>query len=261
MKIESLTMEVRPRTPWESMDLSVRLVFTHWRLLFSAWMVSVFPLFLIINIMLLNEHPGWAFFLVWFFKPLYDRVPLFVLSRVIFSEQLNWKDVVNAIPGFFKTGIFTSLTFYRLDPGRAFNLPVRQLEGLQGKSRLQRMNSLKRGVNNREVLFFVLCFHLESLLFMGMLGLLILMLPNQMAMQSAELLFFNPESSQLLNILSMGLYFLVIMIVETLYVAGGFVLYLNRRIILEGWDIELVFKKIAQRYRNTDKNGLLHHDV
>jgi len=255
-------MEVRPRTAWESMDLSVRLVLTHWRLLFSAWMVTVFPIFLLVNLFLLTEYPMWAFFLLWFLKPLYDRVPLFVLSRVIFSEQLNWKDVVNAIPGFFKTGIFTSLTLYRLDPGRAFTLPVRQLEGLKGKFRLQRMAVLKRGVNNREVLFFVLCFHLESLFFMGLLGFLIMMLPSHMAIQGAEKLLFNSESNQLLNLLSMGLYFFVLMIVETLYVAGGFVLYLNRRIILEGWDIELVFKKLAQRYSCvTEKNGLLHHET
>ena len=32
-----------------------------------------------------------------------------------------------------------------------------------------------------------------------------------------------------------------------LFVASGFMLYLNRRTQLEGWDVELEFKKLAQR--------------
>ncbi|MDX2504569.1 MAG: hypothetical protein QNL62_08850 [Gammaproteobacteria bacterium] len=251
MNLEALTLEVRPRTPWESMDLAVRLAVSHWRLLFSSWMATIFPLFLIINIILLEDYPYWAFFLFWFLKPLYDRVPLFVLSRVIFSEQITWEEVVSAIPSLFKTGVLASLTLYRLDPGRAFALPVRQLEGLKGKPRRQRMNTLRRGTNNREVLFFILCFHLESLVFWGILGLLIMMLPTHMALQSAETLFLDLEPGFMTNALSMGLYFLVMMIVEILYVAGGFALYLNRRIILEGWDIELVFRKLSQRHNST----------
>lgn len=247
MNLEALTLEVRPRSPWEAMDLAVRLAVSHWRILLSSWMISVFPVFLIINIMLLDEHPYWAFFLVWFLKPLYDRVPLFVLSRVIFSEKTVWQDVVSAIPAFFKTGIFSSLTLYRLDPGRAFGLPVRQLEHLKGKVRRQRMDTLGRGCNNREVIFFVLCFHLESLLSWGLIGLLLMMLPVDTAIQSAESIFMNEEPGLLLNAVSMLMYFIVMMIVETLYISGGFVLYLNRRIILEGWDIELVFRKLSQR--------------
>lgn len=247
MNLELLTMEVRPRTPWESMDLAVRLAVSHWRPLLSSWLASVLPLFLIINIILLEAHPFWAFILVWLLKPLYDRVPLFVLSRAVFAEPVSWKDTLNAIPSFFKTGVFATLTLYRLDPGRAFGLPVRQLEGLQGKRRRRRMDTLRRGVSNREIVFFILCFHLEALITWGLLGLLLMMLPTYMAMDGAETLFMNDEPGLLINAVSMVLYFLVMMIVETLYVAGGFVLYLNRRIILEGWDIELIFRKLKQR--------------
>ncbi len=247
MNLEAMTLEVRPRNPWESMDLAVRLAVSHWRLLLASWMICVFPLFLIINIILLNEHPYWAFFLVWFLKPLYDRVPLFVLSRVIFSEKTSVKDVLNAIPSFFKTGLFASLTLYRLDPGRAFSLPVRQLEHLQGKARRNRMNALRRGYNNREIWLFILCAHLETLVSWGLIGMILMMLPVDMAIQGVEAIFTDDEPEFLSNAVSMLMYFSVMMIVETLYISGGFVLYLNRRIILEGWDIELVFRKLAQR--------------
>jgi len=245
MKLESLILAVRPRTPWEAMDLAVRLLMSNWRLLLSSWMVTVLPLFVIINISLLNSHPMWAFFLCWWLKPLYDRIPLFVLSRIIFAQDTSYRDVLRALPELLKTGVFASLTFYRLDPGRAFSLPIRQLEGLKGKSRRQRLHTLQQGASNRELIFFILCFHLETLIYIGLIALFLIMLPNHLSLQGAQMVFLNEQPGLLLNSLSMMFYFIVMMLVETLYVAGGFMLYINRRVILEGWDIELVFRKMA----------------
>jgi hypothetical protein len=43
------------------------------------------------------------------------------------------------------------------------------------------------------------------------------------------------------------LYLLGMSVVEPLLVACGFALYVNRRIFLEGWDIELAFRRLASR--------------
>ncbi|MDH4134082.1 MAG: DUF4129 domain-containing protein, partial [Gammaproteobacteria bacterium] len=43
-------------------------------------------------------------------------------------------------------------------------------------------------------------------------------------------------------------------VIAPFYVAGGFSLYLHRRAQLEGWDIELVFRRL--RTRTTEKRGL-----
>ena len=43
-------------------------------------------------------------------------------------------------------------------------------------------------------------------------------------------------------------YALVILALEPFYVAAGFALYLNRRTLLEGWDIELALRRIAERH-------------
>jgi hypothetical protein len=40
---------------------------------------------------------------------------------------------------------------------------------------------------------------------------------------------------------------LVLMVWEPIYVACGFSLYLNRRTVLEAWDIELVFRQLRKR--------------
>jgi hypothetical protein len=37
--------------------------------------------------------------------------------------------------------------------------------------------------------------------------------------------------------------------IEPLYVAGGFALYINRRVWLEGWDVELAFRRLQRRVR------------
>lgn len=248
MNLEALTLEVRPRSPWEAMDLAVRLCVQHWRILLSSWLVTVLPVFMLASLILLENYPYWAFFLVWFLKPLYDRVPLFVLSRVIFSEPVTWKDVLHAVPVFFKTSIVSSLTLYRLDMGRAFALPTVQLEGLRGKQRNQRMRALRRGVKNREVLLFMLCVNLEALLSWGIIGMVLILLPTDMALKGAEVVLVNNEPPAWVNALSMLMYFMAMMVIEILYVAGGFMLYLNRRTILEGWDIELTFKKLQQKY-------------
>ncbi len=252
MNPEALTLEVRPRSPWEAMDLAVRLCMQHWRILLSGWLVTVLPIFIIISLLLLETHPLLAFVLVWYLKPLYDRVPLFILSRVIFSEPLNWRDVLKAVPGFFKTGLLSSLTLYRLDMGRAFALPTVQLEGLRGKQRTRRMAALRRGAKNREVLLFILCIHLETLLSWGLLGMILILLPTDLALKGFELVQVNDESPLWVNALSMLMYFLGMMVMEILYVAGGFMLYLNRRTILEGWDIELAFRKLQRKQQQKD---------
>ena len=61
MNPEALTLEVRPRSPWEAMDLSVRLCMQHWRILLSGWLITVLPIFVIISLLLLETHPYWAF--------------------------------------------------------------------------------------------------------------------------------------------------------------------------------------------------------
>ena len=51
-------------------------------------------------------------------------------------------------------------------------------------------------------------------------------------------------------------WFLSMTLTENLYVAGGFGLYLNSRTELEGWDVELAFRRIAARVRRIQASGL-----
>jgi hypothetical protein len=50
-----------------------------------------------------------------------------------------------------------------------------------------------------------------------------------------------------------ALYGLALTIVEPLYVAGGFALYLNRRTALEGWDLEVQLRRLSERPRGAGR--------
>src|SRR5206468_3106666 len=43
-------------------------------------------------------------------------------------------------------------------------------------------------------------------------------------------------------------YAAAVLLLEPFYVAAGFALYLNRRTLLEGWDIEVSLRRLAQRH-------------
>jgi hypothetical protein len=50
-------------------------------------------------------------------------------------------------------------------------------------------------------------------------------------------------------LLLLGAWWLSVSLVEPIYVAAGFGLYLHRRTQLEAWDVELVFRRLAARAR------------
>jgi hypothetical protein len=68
-------------------------------------------------------YPGWALFAAWWFKPLYERLPMWLLSQRIFGSspkfadvRSNWRALVADLPAM--------LTYRRLAPARSFDAPV-----------------------------------------------------------------------------------------------------------------------------------------
>ena len=139
MRIEALTLAVRPRLPFEAMDLGLRLVQSNWGAVYTAWAVALVPVLCLATAACYLVDASWLWStLVWWLKPFYDRALVLVLSRAVFGEATDAGDVARALPGFFRTGLVRGLTWGRLDPSRSFTLPVWQLEGLRGAARRQR---------------------------------------------------------------------------------------------------------------------------
>jgi hypothetical protein len=87
---------------------------------------------------------------------------------------------------------------------------------------------------------------LLSLLTVGLLFVPTEFLSESARAMWATMLQSPPRWAQLLLL---GAWWLSVSVVEPIYVAAGFGLYLHRRTQLEAWDVELVFRRLAARAR------------
>jgi hypothetical protein len=141
------------------------------------------------------------------------------------------------------------LTWRRLSLSRSFLLPIMLLEGLSGKARQQRLEVLMRRDAGAARWLTIIGAHLETALWIGLMVLFYLLLPQQVALEWSwqSLISAMTQDWQWLEHLTNVFYALVLVVWEPIYVACGFSLYLNRRTVLEAWDIELVFRRMRQR--------------
>ena len=252
MRFEDISVTIRPRNAWEAMDLGLRMVQRWWRDVLPAWLIVTLPIFVFLNL-LFRDSPGWALILTWWFKPLFDRVLLLVYSRRVFGQHVSINEIISALPELLlRTGLLTHLSIYRFDFTRSFRLPVWQLEGLKGKKRSERMRALSRRSGGYATWLTLICLHLEAFLQLAILGLVWMFVP-EVIIKSIWEYFWNMLSGDTFpywfQLSSNIIYYLGITIIEPFFVAAGFALYLNRRTLLEAWDIEMTFRSLANRLK------------
>src|ERR1041384_2799128 len=134
MQPADIAVTLRRRTPWEAMDLGLAMLQRWWRLCYAPHLIV--GALVVAGAWALGwwlERPWVAIVLVWWMKPLYDRVVLHVLSRAVFGELQSPRAVLAAWREWLATGLLAA-TLFRWWPDlvRSFNLPVRQLEGQAG---------------------------------------------------------------------------------------------------------------------------------
>lgn len=256
MRVEDLQVVVRPRPPLEAVDLGFLLLKKHAKAVFMPWFMVLTPLAAVL-LALCWRHPGWAFLAMWWLKPAMDRLPLSVLSQATFGQVPAPRETLKSFFGGPRNGLLSTLTWRRFAPGRAMSLPVRQLEGLNGPAWRSRWSILaRRGGGSAAILTFA-CLHFDLILQMAFVGLVAMMVPASNDWSLFGWLFnqggVGPAPGRLLFIAA----FLGTGIIEPFYVAGGFGLYLVRRAELEGWDLELAFRALAQRISGTGVRGAI----
>ena len=257
MRLSDATVAIRPRTTWEAMDLGVLMSQQHRRLLMTSWAIVTLPLFAVLSL-LLWDSPSLAVFIFWWLKPAYERLPLYILSKALFGETPTLKQALRQWPRLLKPQLIASLTWRRLSLSRSFLLPVLQLEGLDGTARQQRLQVLLQRNAGAAQWLTIIGVHLETALWIGLMVLFYLLLPQQVETDWdwQSLIFAADYEWRWLEHLTNAFYALILVIWEPVYVACGFSLYLNRRTVLEAWDIELVFRRLRQRL-NSSAIGLL----
>jgi hypothetical protein len=241
MRLESITLHLRPRRPYEAMDLGVRLMQRNAGAVYRAWIAFVVPLCLA-ALTLLSVNSSLAVLVIWWLKPLYDRMVLFVLARAVFGEPTDLRDVSASWRSLIGNGLIWALTFRRFDFARSFMLPVYMLEGLKGKRRRERSRVLQKNTRGNAVLLTVAYVHIEQALVWSAVMLLLLLVP-QYSPSPFVGWFSGEEPSLAASLIFGGVYIVVLAVVEPFYVASGFTLYLNRRVALEAWDIELDLRR------------------
>ncbi len=257
MRLSDATVAIRPRTTWEAMDLGVLMSQQHRRLLMTSWAIVTLSLFAVLSL-LLWDSPSLAVFIFWWLKPAYERLPLYILSKALFGETPTLKQALRQWPRLLKPQLIASLTWRRLSLSRSFLLPVLQLEGLDGTARQQRLQVLLQRNAGAAQWLTIIGVHLETALWIGLMVLFYLLLPQQVETDWdwQSLIFAADYEWRWLEHLTNAFYALILVIWEPVYVACGFSLYLNRRTVLEAWDIELVFRRLRQRL-NSSAIGLL----
>lgn len=252
MRLSDATVVIRPRTTWEAMDLGVLLSQRHRRLLMTSWALVTLPFFAVLSV-LLWDSPSLAAFIFWWLKPAFERLPLYILSKAMFGETPTLKQALRQWPRLLKPQLLASLTWRRFSLSRSFLMPVVQLEGLNGLERQQRLQVLLQRDGGAARWLTIIGVHLESALWIGLMVLFYLLLPQQVELDWSwqTLLSAATQDWRWLEHLTNVFYVLVLVVWEPIYVACGFSLYLNRRTVLEAWDIELVFRRLRQRLSST----------
>lgn len=249
MQLERITLKLRRRTAAEALDLGQAMLRANAAALYRAWFAS-FGIAGIVLFAMFWQWPWLAVLLLWWIKPLCDRVMLLSLSRALFGAQLGWRELWRAIPGLLRgPGVISGLTLRRLSLARTFLLPVWQLEQQKGAAARARMKVLARRTRGSAVWLTFVCANMVSVLGLAFLLLVMFMMPvGSDGFFSWDQFIGAEEATVWHAALSHGLWMLAEAVIEPLFVASGFALYLNRRSELEGWDIDVAFRRLDARH-------------
>lgn len=256
MELERISVVLRPRTPREAIDLGAAMLRANAAAVWSAWFAFTAPVFIACNALgVLLGLPWLGLVLMWWLKPLFDRLPLYVLSRAVFDRTPNWRETLRGQRQWSWRSTLAALSWLRIDSNRALRLPMELLEGAPRKQRMARWKVLRRRIVADTSLLTYGCLQFELVLFLSAWLLALLLIPSEWRPQSLVDFFRHDvrDASTMWILLGASVAYLAMSAIEPLYVACGFALYLNRRTQLEAWDIDLAFRRMRTRLQALGK--------
>ena len=248
MRLDQPRVELRPRSPWEAMELGTALVRTHARAIWVPWLLVTLPVFVALNaIGWFTDLLPWMALAMWWLKPVFDRIPLFVLSRSLFGDAPSLRETLAAQRHWAWRAMPAYLTWRRLGLARSLYLPVDLLEG--GANPGERRRVIGGSVRGTAVLSTVVCMGFVGALVAGCYSLVMLFVPVEFMSESARAMWalLSVEPPAWVQVAVNAVVWLATSVIEPFYVGAGFGLYLDRRTQIEGWDIEIAFRRMRQR--------------
>lgn len=253
MNLDHVQAELRPRLPWEAADFGLALGRRYAGPLLREWMSTAWiPWLLAIG--LLFVAPLWACLPLWWLKPMMSVRPAFYLSRRLFGIVPARGTARKAFFTWLARRSWADLTFARFFRRRGTLQIVRILEGANApKERLRLFHQatpswLIKG-----------CLLVEVGLYVGLIVMVFWFGPQSWVPWSEESGGFegffddlgnnnlDPASEFRFGVISTIAYGIASMVSELAYTASCFGCYLNTRTELEGWDLEIAFKRLALR--------------
>lgn len=249
MRIEALTVALRPRTAWEAVELGMALVRRHAGAIWAPWLILTLPVLVLVNLLAWSIDAIWlAALVMWWLKPLFDRIALYVLAHAVFGDVPGTRRTLLAQRHWGLRWMPAYLTWRRLGPVRSLYLPVDLLEGGQGEEARHRRRALGAPVCGVGVLLTAVCMHFEVVLSFGILALAMLFIPGEYLAESARWAWSALTQQPVwLQLAGNAVAWLATTLIEPFFVGAGFGLYLNRRTEIEGWDIEIVLRRLRTR--------------
>jgi hypothetical protein len=240
VRIDSLALQMRPRTPHEAADLGVRLCQVNARTVYRCYLLAAIPVALF-SLSLFEVNPWLPGLLMWWTKPWLDRTVVFVLARAAFGQATTVRELWDAQREVWWAQLASTLTWRRLSPWRSFTQPVCQLEGLGFLSARRRIVQLRKRRTGAAAVMTGAFSFAETGLVLAILSLVFWFTPPGSGFDLQSLM--EGYESPLLDLFISVSYVLAVLFLEPFYVAAGFGMYLNRRTELEAWDIEQEFRR------------------
>lgn len=250
MRLEQLTVRLRARSAWEAVELGMALVRRHAAAIWKPWLLITLPVFALLN------AAAWAFdlfwlaaLLMWWLKPVFDRIPLYVVSRAVFGSAPGVRETLRAQARWGWAPMPHYLSWRRFSPVRSLYLPIDLLEGVDRERLRQRRSVLGGMAYGNAALLTLVCLHFESALILGCLVAVVMYLPVSYLPDSfqAAWALIGEQPAAWIKLTWNAFLWLAISIVEPFFVGAGFGLYLNRRTQIEAWDVEIAFRKLRAR--------------
>ncbi|MCL1817798.1 MAG: hypothetical protein FWG35_02625, partial [Spirochaetaceae bacterium] len=234
---------LRRRGGWEACDSGLLLWRQNFLPIFLFCALPLAAAAIILRLSPLPIHVSGA--VLWWLKPLWDRFSLHVIAIRFFQPDSTarrlfaglGKGLLRALPG--------DLVWRRFSPWRAARMPVRILEILKGKSYRQRISFLKEGGLDFGFFLQIFCMFLEFIVLAGEIFFILIMLR-----------FWSEEAApgweEFVTDYEVFVFCLLcfnMVLVESLFTAMGFGLYINSRVAREGWDIQFLLAGAARAAR------------
>lgn len=255
MRIDQLNVVLRARSGWEAMELGTALTRRQGRAAWGAWLLASAPVFVLANALAWwhGDAFGWAWLLLWWCKPAFERVVLYVLSRGVFGEPVSAWQAMRAQRQWEVSGFWGYLGWRRFSPVRNVCLPVNLLEGADAMQRGQRRRAVLADAAGPSAVLTLLCMMFEGVLVVGTLAAVFLFVPVELLSDSWRAAWElvrqdTPAWAKLgLNLV----FWIAASVIGPFHVGAGFGLYLSRRTQMEAWDVEISFRRLRERLQQT----------